>query len=482
MATSDRIKCDICVIGAGSAGLSVAAGASQMGAKVVLIEKNIRGGVMGGDCLHTGCVPSKALLAAAKQAKRMGNGTPFGIAAQSAQVDFKAVHDHVHDVIATIAPVDSVARFEELGVKVIHGAAEFVSPKEVTVNGTTVRAKYFVLATGSTPATPPIPGIEDVAHFTNETIFDNATLPSHLIIIGGGPIGIEMAQAHRRLGAEVTILEGGTILGKDDPELVDVVRSHLSAEGIDIGEGVTVTSVAQSETAVAVTVMHEGQSHTLEGSHLLVAAGRTPTVSGMRLDAAGVDYSERGVDTDARLRTSNRRIFALGDVRGGLQFTHVAGYDAGIAIRNILYRIPAKADHSLVPWVTYTDPELAHVGLNEADAAKRFGAGKINVLRWPFEENDRAMAERETAGFIKVIIHKNGKILGCSIVGAQAGELIQTWVLAMSQGLKVSALTGFISPYPTLGEISKRAAGTLYTPFLFGARNRFIVRSLLKLP
>ncbi len=478
----ERIKCDICVIGAGSAGLSVAAGAVQMGARVVLIEKNIRDGVMGGDCLHTGCVPSKALLAAAKQAKRMGSGAPFGIAPQAANVDFSAVHAHVHEVIGTIAPVDSVKRFEELGVKVIQGAAQFAGPREVEVDGKRIHAKFFALATGSSAAVPPIPGINEVSHLTNETIFENKTPPSHLIIIGGGPIGIEMAQAHRRLGAEVTIIEGKTILGNDDPELVQVVRDSLIADGINLLEGATVTSLAPNGGGTAATVMHEGASQTLEGSHLLIATGRAPTVEGLGLEAAGIEYTARGVKTDARLRTTNKRVFALGDVAGGLQFTHVAGYHAGIAVRNMLYRLPAKADHSIVPWVTYTDPELAHVGLSEAQAVAQFGKGKVNVLRWPFAENDRAMAEREIAGMIKVQVHKNGKILGASIVGAHAGELIQTWVLAMSAGLKISAFTGYIAPYPTLGEISKRAAGALYTPFLFGARNRFIVRSLLKLP
>ena len=478
----EQIKCDICIIGAGSAGLSVAAGAAQMGARVVLVEREIRNGIMGGDCLHTGCVPSKALLASAKLAKNITRAAEFGITVPSADVDFKAVHDHVHQVIDTIAPVDSVERFENLGVTVIHAAAEFISPKVIKVNDQQVKAKFFVIATGSSPKSPPIPGIEDVPFFTNETIFSNETLPDHLIIIGGGPIGVEMAQAHKRLGAEVTILETGTIMAKDDPELVDVVRQSLIQDGIEIGEGIAVTSVAKTEAGISVTLMFDGKSHVIEGSHLLVAAGRQPNVFDMKLEFAGVDYSERGVVIDERLRSRNKRIFALGDVAGKMQFTHVAGYHAGIAIRNMLYRMPAKADHSCVPWVTYSDPELAHVGLSEADAIKKYGKAKVNVLRWSFEENDRAQAERTTDGLIKAITHKNGLILGASIVGPHAGELIQTWVLALTAKLKISAFTNMISPYPTLGEVSKRAAGTLYTPFLFGARNRFIVKSLLKLP
>jgi len=478
-----EIKTDICIIGAGAAGLSVAAGAVQMGAKAVLIEQHMRDGFMGGDCLHTGCVPSKALLAAAKQAYGMGQGAPFGVAPTTPRVDFEKVHDHVHEVIGAIAPVDSVTRFSDLGVNVIEGTAQFTGPRTLEVNGETVRAKFFVIATGSKPATPPIPGLNTVPYFTNETLFDNTALPQHLVIIGGGPIGAEMAQAHRRLGAEVTLIEGATIMGQDDPELVSMVRQRLTGEGVTILEGAMVTGVSsQPPSEVSVAFEQDGQTSAVSGSHLLVAVGRTPTVSGLDLEKAGIAYSPKGIEVDARLRTTNKRIFAIGDVAGGPQFTHVAGYHAGIAIRNMLYRIPAKANLSAVPHVTYTDPELAHVGLCQAEAENTYGSEKIRVLRSLYAENDRAQTERKTEGLIKVILKTNGEILGASIVGEGAGELIQPWILALSAKLKISAFAGMIAPYPTLGEISKRAAGAFYTPFLYGARNRFIVQTLLKLP
>lgn len=465
----DVIEADICIIGAGSGGLSVAAGAAQLGAKTVLIER----GEMGGDCLNTGCVPSKALLSAAKHFKAMNDGGKFGLSARETSVDFGKVHDHVHEVISGIAPLDSVERFEGLGVTVIKAEAKFVSPKAVEAGGVRVEARRFVIATGSRAAVPSIPGLAETPHLTNETIFELTALPGHLIIIGGGPIGMEMAQAFCRLGAQVTLLEGFKVLAKDDPDLTSVIVDQVRADGVDIREGVSITSVEQFENGIRVELGDE----TIEGSHLLVAAGRRPNIEDLGLEATGVAFERTGIKVDERLRTSNRKIFAIGDVVGGLQFTHVAGYHAGIVIRNALFRIPAKADLSAVPWVTYTDPELAHVGLNEAAARERFGA-RVKVLTWHLAENDRARAERDTRGFIKVVVGPKGKILGASIVGAGAGDLLQPWVLALSQGLKIGAFTSMIAPYPTRGEISKRAAGEYYTPTLFSARTRLLVRFL----
>lgn len=381
----DVIKADVCVIGAGSGGLSVAAGAAQLGAKTVLIER----GTMGGDCLNTGCVPSKSLLSAAKHFHAMSDGGKFGLSAHETSVDFGKVHDHVHGVIADIAPLDSVERFEGLGVTVIKAQAKFVDPKTVEAGATRIEARRFVIATGSRAALPPIPGLAETPHLTNETIFELTVLPEHLIIIGGGPIGMEMAQAFRRLGSKVTLLEGARVLAKDDPELTQVVVDQVKADGVDIREGVSITSVEQSGNGIRVALGGES----VEGSDLLVAAGRTPNVEDLGLDAAGVTFERGGIQVDGRLRTSNRKIFAIGDVAGGLQFTHVAGYHAGIVIRNALFRIPAKADVSAVPWVTYTDPELAHVGLTEAAARLRFGA-RVKVLKWPLADNDRARAEQ----------------------------------------------------------------------------------------
>jgi pyruvate/2-oxoglutarate dehydrogenase complex dihydrolipoamide dehydrogenase (E3) component len=464
-----EIKTDICVIGAGSGGLSVAAGAAQMGASTVLIER----GAMGGDCLNYGCVPSKSLIAAARAADTIRHAGRFGVNGHEPQIDFGRVHDHIHGVISAIAPNDSVERFEGLGVKVIRASARFTGPDTVEADGATIKARRFVLATGSRAAHPPIPGLDDVPFLTNETIFERKSAPEHLIVIGGGPIGMEMAQAHRRLGADVTVLQKGSILPKDDSDLVAVVRNRLTAEGVDLREGVKIASVERHGNGIA-AVLSDGAR--IEGSDLLVAAGRQANVDGLGLETAGIEFSPKGVKTDTHLRTTNRRVFAVGDVAGGPQFTHIAGYHAGIVIRNILFRLPAKVDYSALPWVTYTDPELAHVGLTESQA--RESHKDVKTLTWGFEENDRAQTERDTEGKVKVLILPNGRILGASIVGPHAGELIQVWCLAISQKLKIGAIASMIAPYPTLGEAGKRAAGAFYTPKLFSDRTRSLVRFL----
>lgn len=475
------IEADICVIGAGSGGLSVAAGAAQMGASVVLIEK----AKMGGDCLNYGCVPSKALIAAAAAAESQRSAGRFGLAPGEPQVDFAAVGDHLRGVIAAIAPHDSVERFEGLGVTVILAAARFTGHREVTAGEFTVRARRFVVATGSTAALPPIPGLDSVAYLTNETIFDLDRRPDHLVVIGGGPIGAELAQAQRRLGARVSLLEMFKVLGKDDPEVTAVARQRLVAEGVEIHEGIAIKEVARQGDAIAVTIERDGRSEVLTASHLLIATGRKANVEGLGLEAAGVASSPNGIAVDARLRSSNKRVFAVGDVAqvdglGGYQFTHVASYHAGIVIRNALFKLPAKVNYDALPWVTFTDPEIAHVGLTEAAARDRHG-DKVRVLKWSFAEIDRAQAERATEGLVKVVVGSRGRILGASIVGLHAGELLQPWVLAISQGLKIGALANMIAPYPTLGEINKRVAGSYYTESLFGERTRKVVRFLQRL-
>ncbi|CCQ72115.1 NAD(P)/FAD-dependent oxidoreductase [Magnetospira sp. QH-2] len=458
---------DLCVIGAGAGGLSVAAGASQMGASTLLIEK----GVMGGDCLNYGCVPSKALLAAGHAADAMRRGERFGITAQEPAIDPKGVYGHVQGVIAGIAPHDSQERFEGLGVTVLRGAARFVDGATVAVGDDRIRARRFVIATGSSALVPPIPGLDGVDYLTNETLFDLPAIPEHLLIIGGGPIGVEMAQAHRHLGARVTLLEAATLMPRDDQELVDVVRKRLRADGITLHEGAKVTAVGAGPS---VTVEGVGE---IAGSHVLVAAGRRPNIEGLDLDKAGIAADRAGITVDGRLRTTNKKVFAIGDVAGGMQFTHVAGYHAGIIIKNALFRMPAKADMRAVPWVTYSSPELAGVGLSEEQAMAKHSKN-LRVLRWSMGENDRARAEAETEGMIKVLVTKKGQILGATIVGARAGELIQVWALALSQKLKIGAVAQMIAPYPTLGELNKRAAGTFYTPTLFSKRTRGIVRFL----
>ena len=472
---SDIIKTDICVIGGGSGGLSVAAGAAQMGADTVLLEK----GKMGGDCLNYGCVPSKALLAAGHAAQQIRESARFGIDAGPPTVDAKRVFAHVHGAIAAIEPNDSVQRFTGLGVQVIEAAGRFMDPTMLETGGKRIKARRFVIATGSSPFLPPIPGLADVPYHTNETIFYAEQLPEHLIVIGGGPIGIELAQAHRHLGCKVTVLEMFTIMPKDDPELVDVVRRQLVADGLSLREGVTVKRVEKDGDGVCVVLDSEDGEEKVSGSHLLLAAGRRANVDGLDLEAAGVAYTPKGIDVDGRLRTTNKKIFAIGDVAGGLQFTHVAGYHASVVIKNALFRLPAKADHSCVPWVTYTAPELAQVGLSEAQAKDKYGAD-IRILRWPFHENDRAQAEGKTEGLVKAITTKKGVILGCGIAGPMAGELIQTWVLAMTQKIKIGGVATMIAPYPTFGEVSKRAAGSFFTQSLFSEKTRKIVQFLAK--
>ncbi len=473
---TEIITPDICVIGAGSAGLSTAAGASQMGAETVLIEK----GEMGGDCLNTGCVPSKSIIAAAHFAKAHSRGKSFGVDGDQPTIDFRAVHDHVHGVIASIAPHDSVERFEGMGVRVIKEKAAFAGPREVHAGDKIIRARRFVVATGSRAMVPPIPGLNDVAFMTNETVFDLTERPDHLIVIGGGPIGMELAQAHRRLGARVTVLEIFRSLSKDDPELTAVVLDQVRRDGVEVLDGIKVKGIApgKGQQAIAVTIEADGAVRVIEGSHLLVAAGRAPNVSDLNLESAGIEYSKQGIKVDARLRTSNKRVFAMGDVIGGYQFTHVAGYHAGIVIRNALFRLPAKVDYRALPWVTFTDPELAHVGLAEEQAREAHGA--IRVLRWPFGENDRAQAERATDGLIKVVTTRKGRILGASIVGPHAGELLLPWIIAIQQKQKIGTMASIIAPYPTLSEVSKRLAGSYYTEALFSDRTRRIVKFLSK--
>jgi pyruvate/2-oxoglutarate dehydrogenase complex dihydrolipoamide dehydrogenase (E3) component len=452
-----RIATDLCVIGAGSGGLSVAAGAVQMGARVVLIEA----GEMGGDCLNAGCVPSKALIAAAKAAEAQRRGFR-GVAAVEPRVDAAAVKDHVAAVIAQIAPVDSQERFESLGCTVIRAFARFTGPREVEAGETLIRARRFVIATGSRPFVPEVQGIDTVPYFTNETIFALRERPRHLIVIGGGPIGVEMAQAHRRLGSDVTVIEAAKVLGREDPELAAVVTETLRSEGITLIEGQSVVRLAGKAGAVEVTL---GDGQQVTGSHILIAVGRKVALEGLNLAAAGVEHTPKGVTVDARLRSSNRRIFAVGDAAGGLQFTHVAGWHAGIVIRQTVFGLPARADPRAIPRATYTDPELAQVGQTEAEARSQHG-DRLTVVRADFAHNDRAQTEGKAKGLIKVMVVK-GRPVGASIVGPQAGELIGLWALAISARLKLSAIAGMVAPYPTLGEVSKRAAGAYFSPKLF---------------
>ncbi|MBF0188649.1 MAG: FAD-dependent oxidoreductase [Magnetococcales bacterium] len=471
----ESIRCDLCIIGAGSGGLSVAAGASQMGSDVVLLERER----MGGDCLNTGCVPSKALLAAGHVAQNARRAEAFGIRTGPVSAQWEQVRNHVHDVIGQIAPHDSVERFEGLGVRVIQEEGRFLSPTTVQAGSRQITARRFVIATGSRPAMPTLDGLSRAAPlFTNENIFDNREPIGHLIVIGGGPIGLELAQAHRRLGAQVTVLVRSKLLPKDDPEASEVVRNALESEGVTIHVGLKFLRVERrgQQSVTVVVDRGDGKETSVEGTHLLVAAGRTPNIDALTLDDAGIEHNHRGITVTPGLRTSNHRVYAIGDVAGPYQFTHMAGYQAGIVIRSALFRLPAKVDYSAVPWVTYTDPELAHVGLSEQDA--RQAGHPVTVLKKPFTENDRARAERATDGFIKVILGKKGRILGATLVGIHAGELLQPWTLAIQNRMKIGAMATAIAPYPTLSDINKGVAGSFYTPSLFSEKTRKLVRFL----
>lgn len=454
----EQIKTDILVIGAGAGGLSVAAGAVQMGAKVVLLE----GHKMGGDCLNFGCVPSKALIASAKAAYGQAHSAILGVGDATPRVDYAAAMDHVADVIAQIEPVDSQERFEGLGVRVIREFGTFVSPTKVQAGNYTITARRIVIATGSSPMVPPIPGLDTVPYLTNETLFDQREQPDHLLIIGGGPIGLEMAQAHARLGSKVTVIEGAKALGKDDPELAAIVLDKLRSDGVEIAEGAMVQEIRGEAGAIEVAAQ---DGRIFAGSHLLLAMGRRANTDKLNLEAAGIEPSRTGIKVDDSLRTTNRKVYAIGDVAGGLQFTHVAGYHAGVIIRSALFGLPAKATDAHIPWATYTDPELAQVGLTEAQAREKYGAN-LEVVRFDLHHNDRAIAERKTAGFIKVAVVK-GRPVGASIVGHQAGELITLWSLAIANKLKMSQISAMVAPYPTYAELNKRVAGAYFSPRLF---------------
>lgn len=473
---TERIDCDIAVIGAGSAGLSVAAGAAMLGVRTVLVER----GRMGGDCLNYGCVPSKALIAAARQAVAWRQAGKLGIRYEEPEIDFPAVMRHVQDTIAAIAPNDSIERFIALGVQVLQGEARFAGPDSITVDGRVIHARRFVIATGSQPLVPPIEGLAETPYLTNETIFALDRLPLHLLVIGGGPVGIELAQAFRRLGSRVSVIEQRRCLPREDAELSGPVLDALRDEAVDIREETEVIRAENTAAGIVLTLRAaDGATERLAGSHLLVAAGRRPALAGLALERAGIATGPAGITVDRGLRTSNRRVYAIGDVTGLSPFTHTAGYHAALVLKNALFRLPAKADHDLMPRVTYSDPELAAVGLDEAAARARHGA--IRILRWPFAATDRAQAEGRTDGLVKVIVTPRGRILGAGIVGPDAGDLLQPWSLALGRRLGIGAMQAMVAPYPTRSEAGKRVAGEFFRPQLFNPLTRRLVRLLARL-
>ncbi|HET7804550.1 MAG TPA: FAD-dependent oxidoreductase [Pseudolabrys sp.] len=467
---SETIRPDICVIGGGPGGLSVAAAAAAFGVPTVLVESR----KMGGDCLNSGSVPSKALLAAARRAEVARNAKMFGLDVRDTRVNFSDVHRHVHAVIAAVAPNDSAERLTGLGVRVIHAQAKFKNRNTVVAGDIEIRARRFVIATGSKPALPAIAGLDGGPYLTNESIFGLAERPEHLIIVGAAPTGLELAQGFRRLGSSVTVLDAAQPLERDDPECAAVVLTQLEREGIVIRSGVNVVGIAHAARTVTATIERGGAEQTITGSHLLVAAGRNPSIAELGLEAAGIRHERTGVVVNRKLKTSNRRVYAIGDcIAGAPRFTHAANYHAGLVIRNALFRQRVRVNNDCIPRVTFTDPELAQIGLTEA-GARRQGI-KIRVARWPYHDNDRAQAEGDPRGHIKVITTGKGKIVGVTIVGAQAGELIGMWVLAMMRNLGLRDVTDLVLPSPTLSEIGKRAAIDYFIPGLTGVWTRRII-------
>ena len=434
---------------------------------------------MGGDCLNTGCVPSKALLAAAHAARAVREAARYGVIADAPVIDWNRLRTHVQEVIATIAPVDSEARFRALGATVLRGEARFTDPATISVEGRAITARRFVIAAGSRAAVPPVEGLDRIAYWTNNSLFDLTERPDHLLILGGGPIGLEMADAFSGLGCQVTVVEAGRIAPKEDPELAAGLRQALTARGVIFREGTKVTEAAPGP----VLLLADGTR--VEGSHLLVAAGRTPNLTALDLAAGNIQAGPAGIATDRGLRSvTNKNVFAVGDIAdpagiGPRAFTHVGSYHAGIIIRRVLFRLPTRVDYAALPRVTYTDPELAQTGLTAAEAVA--GGLNVQVLRWPLADNDRAVAERDTTGLVKLVVSRN-RVVGAGILAPHAGEMISQWTLAIAQRTKPSALAGLIVPYPTRSEAAKRAMGSLFAPRLFSARTKALVRFLSRLP
>ena len=442
------VKYDIVIIGGGSAGLVVASAAAQLKAKVALVERN----KLGGDCLWFGCVPSKSLIHASRVAYQVKNAARFGIYTEPPEIEFAKVTGHVQQVIANIQPHDSPERFRGLGVEVIFGEGKFIDKKTFEVDGQQLTARAFVIATGSRPAIPSVEGLHSADFLTNEKVFDLKERPNSLVIIGAGPIGCELGQAFSRLGSNVTIISSKShILPKEEPEAALVVQKQFESEGINILKEVRAEKVEVVDGKKQVTA--GGKNIIVD--EILVAGGRLPNIESLNLEVAGVEVGKPGIIVNEKLQTTNSKIYACGDVIGGYQFTHVAGYEAVVALTNALFFPISKVNYRVIPWATFTDPELARVGLTEKQAKERYG-DDVCVLKQPFSGVDRAQAEAATTGFGKIITKGNGEILGAHLVGISAGELIHEIVLAMSHKLPVSALTG-IHVYPTLSEVNSKA-------------------------
>jgi pyruvate/2-oxoglutarate dehydrogenase complex dihydrolipoamide dehydrogenase (E3) component len=472
---------DLGIIGGGAAGLTAAAGAAQFGAKSILIEKSAK---LGGDCLHYGCVPSKTLIRTAGVYALLKRTTEFGLPqVQLPPVDLEAVMNHIKIVIDKIQQHDSPERFCDLGAQVVFGKASFVDDHSVNLDGRTLSARSWIIATGSSPALPPVEGLANTPYLTNETVFSQKKLPTSLIVLGGGPIGLELAQALGRLGSQVTIVEFmDQILGPEDTDIADILQQQLKEEGITIYTATKAVKAQYNDSLFHLTIADtggKGQTSILKAEALLVAAGRKPNIDGLALNAAGVIFTPRGIPTDSRMKTNKKHIYACGDINGQMPFTHVAGYEAGIALTNAILRLPRKANYAKIGWCTYTDPEIASIGYNEKRAKKE--GIEYRIWEEQYAENDRAQAEGATIGKIKLLVNTGGKLLGCQIIGAHAGELIHEWIIAVNGGVKLSTIASAVHIYPTISEISKRVAGKIFAEKIFSRRTKSILKFIFSL-
>ncbi len=460
---------DIGILGGGSAGLTVASGAAQLGAKALLVEKEE---ALGGDCLHFGCVPSKTLIKTAHVYHLMKNAREFGLPEVDVKpVDFRDVAARIRSVIETIQEHDSVERFCKLGAKVMFGSPEFVDEHSIRLNGQTFSAKTWVISTGSSPAIPQVEGIRNTPFITNKEIFSLDRLPSSMIVLGGGPIAIEMAQAFQRLGTEVSVVQrSGQILSKEDPDMAGLALESLTAEGMKFYLNARIKSVRDFGPDREVVFEQGDDTISLKAEAIFIALGRKINIDGLGLEGIGLKSDARGIPTDKRLRTNHRHIYAAGDVTGKYQFTHAAGYEGGIVVSNAIFHLPRSTDYTYMPWCTYTDPELASIGMNE----KRASDSGIQYSVWTsdFAGNDRSLAEGERVGKVKLLLDEKENPVGVQIYGPQAGELISEWVAALNGKVKLSKLVGAVHPYPTLAEINKRVVGDVFSEKIFSEKVR----------
>jgi pyruvate/2-oxoglutarate dehydrogenase complex dihydrolipoamide dehydrogenase (E3) component len=456
---------DIGVIGGGAAGLTVTAGSSQLGAKTLLVEKEKE---LGGDCLHYGCVPSKTLIKSAHVYHMMKNARRFGLPEMDVPpVDFSDVAKRIKSVIHTIQQHDSEERFCSLGAKVEFGEATFTDEHSIRINGKILSAKNWVIATGSSPTPPPIKGLDTTPYITNREIFYMDHLPASMIILGGGPIGSEMGQAFNRLGTNVYIVDrADQILGKEDKEMADIVRDVMQEEGVVFHLNASIEEVKDLGSEKEVTLRDsKGKTIHLKSETILVAMGRAPNTGGLNLENIGVEFERAGITVDRRLRTTQKHIYAAGDVSGGYQFTHAAGYEGGIVVSNSIFRLPRKTDYTYLPWCTFTDPPLGSIGMNE----KRATSSGIKYTVWTeaFKDNDRSLAEGEEIGNIKMLLDEKEKLIGVQILGPNAGDLLAEWVAVLNGRVKLSTLAAATHPYPTIGEINKKVTGAYFSSKIF---------------